>query len=196
MLDILLRPFAFLGIQHPDKTFRLMNWVLSFLLAALSTALILSVNGLNVFGETGLLAKVQNFVQSLPGFYLAALTAVAAFGSASMDELMPGTPPTGVILHNGAPTRTGLTRRRMLSMMFAFLTASSFLLTFGLIAAVSFASLAHAWLLGLRLTDAGCLVLFVKGLVVFIAMFALWQMLLITTWGLFYLGDRIHTPDK
>lgn len=195
MLDILLRPFAFLGIQHPDKTLRLINWVLPSLLAVASTALMLGVSGLNVFGETGLLAKIQNFVQSLPGFYLAALTAVAAFGNAGMDELMPGTPPTGIILHNGALGRFDLTRRRMLSMMFAFLTAVSFLLTFALIAAVSFASLVHAWLLGWGFTYAGCVILLAKGVVVFAAMFALWQMLLITAWGLFYLGDRIHADD-
>ena len=198
MLDMLLTPFAFLGIRHPDKKLVTINWIAPLSLAAICTICLCIVDQMNFFGSNGFLEKILGLVQSLPGFYLAALIAVTAFSNGpGMDKLMPGIPPTGKIWHNGSIIREELTRRRMLSMMFAFLTASSFLLTFAIILSTSLANPAYQWI---RSTSDALWVANiatgVKCLVIFSLLTALWQMLLVTLWGLFYLSDRIHEPDS
>lgn len=198
MLDVLLTPFSFLGIRHPDKKLLVINWIAPLSLAALCAICLCTVDGLNFFGVNGFLDKTLGIVQSLPGFYLAALIAVTAFSNGpSMDKLMPGIPPTGKIWHNGVMVREELTRRRMLAMMFAFLTASSFLLTFLMIACTSFAGTFSEMIL----YYSGCVwskdfAIGLKFATMVFILTALWQLILVTLWGLFYLSDRIHAPEE
>ena len=189
MFQQLTRPFAFLGIQHPDVLLRWVRWWLPLILASLLTGAVLAVKGLDVYGNEGLFAKLLNFLQSLPGFYLAALAAVSTFPSKAMDEFMPGIPPTARIVYNGALTEVKLSRRRMLCMLFAYLTALSFIITLALIFATSFASPLSAVLDGAARSG-------VRAVGVFIVFALTAQLLIITLWGLFYLGERVHTPDS
>ncbi|PAT43795.1 hypothetical protein CK621_02875 [Vandammella animalimorsus] len=77
-----------------------------------------------------------------------------------------------------------LTRRRFLTSMFAFLTALSFVFNLCAIAALAAAPVveaaAPAWFA--RVGAAGFL-------------FLMAQMTCITFWGLYYLGERVLTPD-
>jgi hypothetical protein len=54
--------------------------------------------------------RLLGFIQNLPGFFIAALAAVATFGRADLDALMPGKPPRVSILYHGRPTEVELTR--------------------------------------------------------------------------------------
>lgn len=170
-----------------------MNWWLPLLASMALVAMSCFIERrVDLFGASGVLNKVLGFIQSLPGFYLAALAAVATFNNPDMDRLMPGTPPTAKVLYNGKLITVELTRRRMLCIMFAYLTALSFVLTMGAISAMTFADDIKATVQ----TSAPSLIGWVKAAFSIIFFGGLFQMLAITMWGLFYLGERMHTPDR
>lgn len=192
MLLDLVRPFAYLTIRHPGRLPLAINWLVPVVLAASTLAACTAMatdTPFNVFGDSGLISRVLGFVQGLAGFYIAALAAIASFNSPHMDTLMPGTPPTLRIKYNTKASVVKLTRRRFLSAMFAFLTASSLVITALSIAALTFAGplksiipmQAQPWFVW-----SFCSVYLV----------ALFQLMSVTFWGLYYLGERVHTPDS
>ena len=141
MLSQIIRPLAYLRIKHVSKVPLFVNWIVPAVLsAALLIASLFLPSGIAVFGDSGAVSRTLGFLQSLPGFYIAALAAVATFGNPDMLKLMPGTPPTMSVLYNDRPTIVQLTRRRFLSSMFAYLTALSIILTVVAIVAMSIAS--------------------------------------------------------
>ena len=197
MLTHLLRPLVFLRIRHESGTLNGFNWTLPGVVTLACVAVVWLVSPhVNVFHGDGLINKVLAFVQNLPGFYIAALAAVATFARPNLDELMPGRPPTVDIIYNNQLTHVELTRRRFLCMMFSYLTALSIGLTLIAIVVTTFADpiaallktsllpvYAHALQTGLR----------VVGATLFFWLFM--QMVVVTLWGLYYLGERMHTPD-
>lgn len=187
MLD-LIRPFSFLSIKHPSHMPLWVNWLLPAIVAALTMyGISMLGNQVNVFGEQGLLDRALALVQTLAGFYIAALAAVSSFNSPHLDRTMPDPAPTMYIKYNGAMQKVEATRRRFLTAMFAYLTALSLLLSFALIVALVLAPpLREMWS-----AVAGCLHWGVAGLFFFFMV----QMMSVTFWGLFYLGERMLTPD-
>lgn len=189
MLKELLRPFSYLTVKHPDSRVLMVNWVLPVLLAGACVGPLIAWKiEVDTFSSSGWLMKVLGFVQNLPGFYLAALAAVATFSNPGMDKLMPGTPPTACVLHNGKLTEVKLTRRRMLCIMFAYLTVESFGLTIAAITATTMATPIKAVLPEVIQSS-------MRFGFMFLYLMFLWQLLSVTLWGLYYLGERIHTPD-
>lgn len=140
------------------------------------------------FGNAGILAALIGLLQILPGFYLTALAAVATFNRPDMDQLMPKPVPTVRISISGINQEVELTRRRMLAMLFGYLTFICFglyLLTLASqIAAPSVESIVpkhlHIWVVAVF----SMLFNFMFGQLVFITMF-----------GLYQLSDRMHQPD-
>jgi len=193
MLRYLLRPFAFLGVRHPGTLLPWLNWVLPALFAAILVGLLAwLMPTVNLFSNDGLFVRILGFVQSLPGFYIAALAAIATFNQPALDVLMPGKPPTGHIVFNGKMVEVELTRRRFLCLLFSYLTAISFLLTIGLVAATSLSGPLKITLT----TVAGALDLSIARWAVGWLLFAaLGQMMTVTFYGLFYIGERMHTND-
>jgi len=193
MLRYLLRPFAYLGIQHQSRTMALLNWVLPMVVAVALVGLMMWVlPRINLYGPDGLFVRLLGFVQSLPGFYIAALAAVATFNQSDLDKIMPGKPPTARIIYNGQSTVVELTRRRFLCLMFSYLTAISFLLTLGLVATTTVAAALREvipvdWR---QLVDVPA-----RWGVCWLLLTATMQMLVVTFYGLFYIGERMHTPD-
>lgn len=187
MLD-LVRPFAFLSIRHPSHMPLWVNWLLPLLTTVLAVGMIgLFDTAVNVFGPQGLLDRLLSFVQTLAGFFIAALAAVSSFNSPHLDREMPQPAPTMWVKYNGMPQKIHATRRRFLTSMFAYLTALSFLFSLAAIATLVLAEpigsafpQAIAWLRFLGLSGF---------------LFALLQMTFVTFWGLFYLGERMLTPD-
>lgn len=189
MLTSLLRPFSYLSIRHVSWHLIFINWIFPFLFSTTISGLLFFANGLvDVFSVNGLFAKLLGFIQTLPGFYLAALAAIATFDNPDMGKLMPGAPPVMNVVHNGVLTEIKLSRRRFLTSMFAFLTASSILLTLmvtgGLVSVDIVKSLFDQKFYAL-----------VKLIFSFCFFCIFFQLLTVTLWGLFYLGERIHTPD-
>ena len=185
---VLLRPFSFLAIRHPSNLPMWVNWVLPFTAAGVS---LLSLHWLgadvNVFGSQGLLDRLLAFVQTLAGFYIAALAAVSSFNSPHLDREMPAPAPTMYIMYNGRMQLVPATRRRFLASMFAYLTSLSFLFSLAAIATTVLAPVfKQTW------PDAvGYLHCVAAGFF----LMALFQMTCVTFWGLFYLGERMITPD-
>jgi len=190
MLKHLLKPLSYLSIEHKQKW--KVDWLYPFVIAAISTGLLFYFKRLGhveLYSDGALISKLLNFVQSLPGFYIAALAAIATFNKLDIDKTMPAPAPKLDIVVQGKNIAIELTRRRFLCSMFAFLTAESIILIvlaiFGLTFSIPVKSLFceryHVLL---------------SSIYIFIFMFLFWQMLVTSFWGLFYLGDRLHQPDQ
>ena len=189
MLRDLIRPFAYLTIKHPSHMPLWVNWIVP-VAVAVGAGAAMRYWGLSVdlFGDNGLVARVLGFVQTMVGFYIACLAVIAAFNSEHMDKIMPGKPPTMTVKYNGVPTVVQATRRRFLCSMFAYLTALTFV-----VSVLAILGLALAKPLGLLMSE--CVRQWAKvavfGAVVFVSV----QLTTITFWGLFYMGERMLTPD-
>lgn len=187
MLD-LVRPFSFLTIRHPSRLPLWVNWLLPLLATFVALGVLVWLgSAVNVYAKDGLLERCLGFTQTLAGFYIAALAAVSSFNSPHLDRVMPPPAPTMYIKYNGTMQSVTATRRRFLTSMFAYLTALSFVFS---ILAITGVVLTPA----LKETLQGAVpVLHWLGLSTFL--FALFQMTCVTFWGLFYLGERMLTPD-
>lgn len=122
----LLRPFSYLKIVHEDK------WIYDWLVPTVFTVLTLVFCYLlvpvdDISGSTGLVAGLVGFIANLPGFFIAALAAVATFNKNDIDELMAN-PPKIEIIHHGNPLMVEMTRRRFLCVLFSYLTAISIII--------------------------------------------------------------------
>jgi energy-converting hydrogenase Eha subunit A len=189
MSALLLRPLLYLRVKHDSSTLPWMNWgVPTLAAAALTVGFAVAAPTVNAFHAGGVFERMLGFLQSLPGFYLAALAAVATFNSPHLDSPMPGVPPKASIVYHGQLVEVELSRRRFLSLMFSYLTALSFAITLALVLLLPIVdpvrdALHAATVPALRAAIAAVLLIFVS------------QLLVITLWGLYYLGERMHTPD-
>lgn len=133
-----------------------------------------------IFFNSNAFGLVTGFLQTMPGFFVAALAAIATFNNPAMDSAMLGNPPRDA--NNNA-----MTRRRFLSQAFAYLTFLSLCLFF-VTTMIKF-----GYEVGLM--PVGDFVFYgAYGVAVFLITLFLIQMLFITFMCLYYLGDRIHTP--
>lgn len=189
MLSDLIRPLAYLSIQHPTRLPQRVNWQLPLAITLLITWAVVGGDlPVNFFGDKGVLDRLLNFVQTLVGFYIAALAAVASFNSPHLDKVMPLPAPTMVINYGGGRQEVKATRRRFLSAMFAYLTALSFVFSMAAIAVLSVGS-------GLASVINPAVAKVLKVGLMFGFTFATMQLICITFWGLYYLGERMLTPD-
>tara|TARA_Y100000052_G_C2915561_1_gene65120 strand:+ start:127 stop:696 length:570 start_codon:yes stop_codon:yes gene_type:complete len=176
----LCRPLSYLQIKHNDKW--IYDWLLPTVFTLISLVIIFFLIPVDaVVGDGGLISELTNFVSNLPGFFIAALAAVATFNKNDIDELMAN-PPKIEIFHHGSYLMVEMTRRRFLCVLFSYLTATSIFL-------VIFTRFA----LALQLPSG--LMLAASWFGVSLFLFVLWQMILATVLGLYYLGERLHTPQ-
>ncbi|WP_373987817.1 hypothetical protein [Duganella sp. BuS-21] len=184
----LFRPFAYIFIRHPVK--RKVDWYLPIGLTLISLILIWPMReDMNVWAGSGLVASAQGFVQGLPGFYIAALAAVATFGQQTgLDRIVPAPTPTLHTNYSGQWVDMKLTRRRFLCLLFAYLTALSIALSL-------FAYYAQAIALPARKLFIGSVVDAVSAIALAVYVLFLFQLFVITLWGLYYLADKMHEPD-
>lgn len=191
-LYMVLRPFAYLQIEHPEK--EKFDWHIPAILSACTTALfILFANVDSVFIKDGLVDKLISLLQILPGFYIAALAAIATFQKPNIDELMPDPTPSVEIMIRGEQNCIKLTRRRFLSMLFSFLAAESIILCFFMIFLLQaeFKPVIATWLDFFPVTYLKLW----RGLGLATVLFFFWQIVTASLLGLYYLGDRLHQPN-
>lgn len=187
---VIFRPFSFLKIKHPTFFFPIILWATPIFLSLAFISLIFLIDkNINVWGSLGLIEKTSSFVQSLPGFYIAALAAVATFGNRSLDKTMPGTAPTLSIPFNGGWIENEpLNRRLFLTSMFAYLTTLSIILTLccilSLLAAPSIKSIMP-----------GNILIYFKYIIFFIFSVFISQLFIISFVGISYLGEKMHLSD-
>jgi hypothetical protein len=189
MLRHLLRPLSYLTIEHKQKW--RVDWLYPVSLALLSLVLIF---GMRMFGpiplyaDGGMVTKILGFVQVLPGFYIAALAAIATFNKTDIDKTMPAPAPKIDTVVQGKNVTIELTRRRFLCSMFAFLTAESLLI-------IMLSVFSQSIYLPLKNVIHGYFQNLASGLFMLIFFLLFWQMIVTSFLGLFYLGDRLHQPD-
>ena len=189
MFWVLIQPFAYLTIRHPHKW--LVDWAVPVALTILSVAITwISTHFDRIGDEHGLLERLFIFVGLLPGFFIAALAAIATFNKPDIDDVMPEpSPRLGIQIH-GQKSIIRLTRRRFLALLFSFLCAESIALTVGLsfILADGPSLVAHITM--------PCLHLAAKVATFAILLLMFWQMIAATFFGLYYLGHRLLMSDK
>jgi hypothetical protein len=184
----LSRPFGYILIRHPVK--KVVDWYIpSGLAIFLAITLCPLRTELNVWGTGGMVQMAQQVVQGLPGFYIAALAAVATFGQQStLDMEIPAPTPTIQTRSAGEWISMKLTRRRFLCLLFAYLTSVSILLsllaTYGMAVAAPIRKLTSSWFAEV-ISYAGTTVYSVF----------LFQLVVVTLWGLYYLSDRMLQPE-
>lgn len=185
----ILRPFAYIFIHHPVK--RKVDWLLPLSLTAITIVLLFPFReGMNVWATFGVVATAQGLVQALPGFYIAALAAVATFGQqgSSLDTIIPAPTPTIQTRFAGAWIEMKLSRRRFLCLLFAYLTSISVVLSL-------FATYGQAVAAPARLMVMDIVVNTASWIMFATYLFFLFQMVVITLWGLYYLSDKMLQPD-
>lgn len=189
MLRHLLRPFSYLSIEHKQKW--RVDWLYPFILAMASVALIFGMKRfgqISLYSDGGMIAKILGFIQGLPGFYIAALAAIATFNKTDIDKTMPAPAPKTNIMVQGRSVAIELTRRRFLCSMFAFLTAESLII-------IILAIFSQSIFSPLKGIIHAPLQILASGLFMLVFFLLFWQMIIASFWGLFYLGDRLHQPD-
>ncbi|UTM58290.1 hypothetical protein L4174_005460 [Photobacterium sp. CCB-ST2H9] len=176
----LLRPFSYLEISHKAKV--VYDWYIPITLSLISLVYGYYFIGLNDIyrNNSSLILELISFVGNLPGFYIAALAAVATFNRADMDLSLPEPAPEIKTLMRGGEETIKLTRRRYLCLLFAFLTSESIsLIVLSKIALSSNFNFNND-------------VVYWIGIGFFFLFF--WQLLTATLYGLFYMGDKMHEP--
>ena len=126
---------------------------------------------INFLGDNGVIQLVNAILQILAGFYIASLAAVATFSRPEMDNVMQGIAPQ----LKGKP----LTRRVFVTHLFGYLAFMSIFLYFvgGIAKMINPTTpLAHYLVLALE----------------FIYLALLFNILFVTSLGLFYMIARIH----
>lgn len=185
LLGQLLRPFGYLAIRHPYKW--VVDWAYPAFLMTLTLVLVVAFGkASSLIANGGFVSLALSFVQSLPGFYIAALAAIATFGRDDIDGILPEPTPKLMVILRGHENLILLTRRRFLAILFAFLTAESIVITLYSIFLMSFGeSFAK---LDFLIVGGSSLVFYVAIAVFFLL---LYQMILATFWGLYYLGYKL-----
>lgn len=164
------------------------NWIYPFIFTGITVAyLFIYPQKLNLTGDKdSILSSLVSILQILPGFYIAALAAVASFNRKIMDTEIDGNPVSLIASENGDTKPRSLTRRRLLCYLFGYL---------------SFLSIA-LFLLGTLLQKASPVAivalcnekasLISEWLFFSFVLFFFYQMITVTFLGLFYLADRMH----
>ena len=183
----LLRPLVYLTISDAGKA--AIDWTIPFFLA-LATAGLYGALGQKpqLFMANGVLSQVSGLLQVLPGFYIAALAAIATFQRLDLDELLPPPTPKVDAYVRGEHTKLPLTRRRMLSLLFSYLSFLSIFLFIIVIAANFIAESIRAVVPVPYRPMMATTFLFAFS-------FLFWNMVVVTLFGLYQLGDRLHQPD-
>ncbi|MHC8386797.1 hypothetical protein ACYZTM_01750 [Pseudomonas sp. MDT2-39-1] len=185
LLGQLLRPFGYLAIQHPYKW--IVDWLYPTILSLITVATIcIASNQTITYAPGSLISLVLSFVQSLPGFYIAALAAIATFGRSDIDNVIPEPTPKVIVRFRGLTNIIDLTRRKFLAMLFAFLTAQSIVVVILSIFLLSFGKAICTYsYLGF---PAG---MYFSGILLFVYFLVFYQMIVATFWGLYYLGYKL-----
>lgn len=176
----LTRPVSYLRIAHEDKW--IYDWLVPGVITTATTILLCWLTTVQYLtGDGGLLGQITGFLENLPGFFIAALAAVATFNRHDIDEVMSN-PPRVRIMYQGRLGFVEMTRRRFLCVLFSYLTAATIFLIIAYYLAAAIGK-------GANIPEAAQWVFATAYLFVF------WQMIVATLLGLFYLGERLHTPD-
>lgn len=178
----LLRPVSYVLIKHEDK--HIYDWSIPLLLSIVTLAVFSFIGGGWSVGFS-MIAGFSEFVQNLPGFFIAALAAIATFNRVDIDKTMDGKHPPSLDTWVGNQVvNQPLTRRRFLCLLFSYLTVESFLIAILGIVADSVGFVSNEGVLQANVVSAWVFATFF----VFIS----FQLLVSTLHGMYYLAERVH----
>lgn len=187
MLELLFSPFSYLKITWEKglKSKKFFDIGLPIILSLITVTFLIFLrffieNGTNIFNND-VTYYLSGFFQTIPGFYIAGLAAIATLNSDNMD----------VYMRDPCPKLKGekVKRRLFLAQLFSYLTIGSLIL-FILTLVGRFAASINI------LKDVSIYTYYF-----FYAFFSLiyfyffWQIMLLTCLGLYYLGEKIHYND-
>jgi len=185
MLDQLFKPIDYLRIKHSEKW--IIDWLIPAIAAILLSVFLYLVEPVNKFGQSGVIQSFTQFIQTLPGFFIASLAVVVTLNRPGIDSLILTPTPYLSEKIRGKENEVPLTRRRFLAMLFAFLTAESLLSVFmGILAPLVAVPLS-------KFVEGFFQILLGEIFMIFF-FFLVFQMAVCTLWGLYYLGARAPQP--
>lgn len=147
--------------------------------------------GVNVFGEYGLVHGVNQLLQLLVGFYVAALAAVATFSRPGLDELTGGDP---LILGNKVDDP--LSRRRFACLVFGHLAVVGFALYVVGVLAMAMAPSIRELTSGLAVQFDGLSVsvpAVVRIVFAWVHLVVSAHLFIVTLFGVYFLAIRVQT---
>lgn len=189
MIRMIVKPLEYIKIsweaEKPNgKKYNAKKWVdiylplILALLTSIMTLLVVIFGDFKIFFKSDAFGLLTSFLQTLPGFYIAALAAIVSFNNPKLNDLDLDDCP---IDSNGY----NMSFRRFLTNTVAYLAwISIFLILYCLILKYIFESL------NIDFLDLYFYVTYI--ILILPMMFFFWQLLSITAMTLFYLGDRIH----
>ena len=131
MLELIFKPLNYLNIRWDNGKFNKTNFdlvipaILAFIMSLITTIIWKMVGSTkaNIFNND-LSYYLICFLQTMPGFYIAALAAISTINSTTMDQPMAGVPPEEkYVEHNPYAVHwIKMNRRRFLARLFSYLT--------------------------------------------------------------------------
>lgn len=197
------RAFAFGRVKHPDLE-PFLTWVPLAIGLALSVICQLLPVRPQLTGDGSVSRHMLTVFAILPGFYIAALSAIATFSREEMDFEMPNPAPKLILRTKGRDEEVSLTFRMFLSHMFSYLTALSFVAVFLFVAAELLAPSAKVLLnkvpdeliiSTIRVSVREACDQLLSGGYLFLSFWFAAKIVLTTMIGLYFLAERIHRPN-
>ena len=188
MIEVIFKPLRYLAIKVEGGSKFKVDIVTPFVVGLIISLVFLYLkfkHQIDLFDNSSLIQSITGLVQTLPGFYIAALAAIATFPSTSMNNPMPEPTPYIKFPNNDDDL---LNRRRFLCYMFAYLAYIS-------IVALFITSIAIFMYGNDLLKVPSILYFFAYFFVCLVIYFLIIQIALLTFVGLWYLGERIHLND-
>lgn len=194
MLELIFKPLNYLSIRWDNGLINktrfdfIVPLLVAIILSAIMTFLWFEIGtkNSNIF-TNDLTYYLICFLQTMPGFYIAALAAISTINSTTMDQPMAGDPPKEKYIEYN-PYKVfwiEMNRRRFLARLFSYLTFISIVLfCFLLIIRFSYS-------LEIKVSSLSVIyiVYFFSCVVV---IFSLVQLIMMTFLSLYYLGERVH----
>lgn len=184
----ILSPLNYLRIKGMHSK-SLYDWVFPIILTSLSCAYLYFIAKWNlvfIITESGFIEKLLSFTAVLPGFFIAALAAIATFPRTEIDFPLdnPRIQPTIKVHYvdkNGSNQKSNIqiSRRVFLCTLFSFVTFESvLLLIINLFSSITTVNENNFFIL--------------TSIYIVVVLFMFWQMLTAAFLGLYYLSFRIH----
>jgi hypothetical protein len=192
----LLVPINYLRIRHGDSWFRskkVYDFVFPIILTALTCGVFWWIGiSLRVFDHDELIKRVSDLLALMIVFYMAALAAVATFDREGIDTPLKGGDALLKARHHetGADFDRVLTYRQFISYLFGYLSFLSLVLyVFILVFAVGWAKF-EMYFTGKFHAFLECVV---DPIIFAITFFAIWQLVITSLLGIYFLTERIQS---
>lgn len=143
-----------------------------------------------IAAPNGFADRMLSFLQTLPGFYIAALAIITTLRNPKLDRVMEGIPPKIVVLHRGKKNIIQLSRRRFMALLFSYLTALSLATV---VYSISYIS-SYNFLLD-KEPDFFTYSDIPNYIIGYVYFFMVFQLFIVTIWGLYFLGQKLHDFD-